>query len=77
MDGVPHTVHVGLLFILVDMVYPVLSKSVELPCVVEYTMVPLLQAQELLQLAVEQTHRLVMCTKGSMEFTPWNMVIIR
>jgi hypothetical protein len=52
-----HTVHVGLLFILVDVVYPVLSKSVELPRVVEYTMVPLLQAQELLQLAVEKTHR--------------------
>jgi hypothetical protein len=57
MDGVPHTVHVGLLFILVDVVYPILSKSVELPRVVEYTMVPLIQAQELLQLAVEKTHR--------------------
>jgi hypothetical protein len=48
MDGEPHTVQVVLLFIHVN---------VELPRVVKYTVVPLLKVQELLQLAVEQTHR--------------------
>jgi hypothetical protein len=57
MDGEPYTVHVGLLFICVDMVCAILSQGIELPRVVEYTMVPLLMVQELLQLAAEQTHR--------------------
>jgi hypothetical protein len=57
LDGEPCIIHVGLLFICVDVVSPVLSKSVELPRVVEYTMVPLLKVWELLQLTVEQTHR--------------------
>jgi hypothetical protein len=57
MDGEPYTVHVGLLFICVDMVCAILSQGIELPHVVEYTMVPLLMVQELLQLAAEQTHR--------------------
>jgi hypothetical protein len=57
MDGESCTVQVGLLFIRVDVVCAVLSQSVELPCVVEYTVVPLLKVQELLQLAMEQTHR--------------------
>jgi hypothetical protein len=57
LDGEPCIIHVGLLFIRVDVVSPVLSKSVELPRVVEYTMVPLLKVWELLQLTVEQTHR--------------------
>jgi hypothetical protein len=52
MDGEPHTVQVGLLFIRVDVVGAILSQGVELPHVVEYTMVPLLKVQELLQLAV-------------------------
>jgi hypothetical protein len=43
MDGEPYTVQVGLLFIRVDVVWPVLSKSVELPHVVEYTVVPSLK----------------------------------
>jgi hypothetical protein len=55
----------------------VLSQGVELPHVVEYNVVPMLKVQELLQLTAEQTRRQVMCTKGSTEFTPWDMVIIR
>jgi hypothetical protein len=43
MDGEPYTVHVGLLFIRVDVVCAILSQGVELPRVVEYTMVPLLK----------------------------------
>jgi hypothetical protein len=42
VDGEPCTVQVGLLFICVDMVCAILSQGVELPCVVEYTAVPLL-----------------------------------
>jgi hypothetical protein len=43
---VSYKVQVGLLLI-----------RVELPHVVEYTVVPLLKVQELLQLGAEQTHR--------------------
>jgi hypothetical protein len=43
MDGEPCTVQVGLLFIPVDMVCAILSEGVELPRVVEYTVVPLLK----------------------------------
>jgi hypothetical protein len=57
MDGEPCTVQVGLLFIHVDVVCAILSQGVELPHVVEYTVVPLLKVQELLQLAAEQTRR--------------------
>jgi hypothetical protein len=57
MDGEPCTVHVGLLFICVDVVCAILSQSVELPRVVEYCVVPLLKVQELIQLAAEQTRR--------------------
>jgi hypothetical protein len=53
MDGEPCTVQVGLLFIRVDVVCAILSQGVELPHVVEYTLVPLLKVQELLQLTVE------------------------
>jgi hypothetical protein len=55
MDGEPCMVQVGLLFIRVSVVCAILSQGVELPHVVEYTVVPLLKVQELLQLAVEQT----------------------
>jgi hypothetical protein len=55
MDGEPYTIQVGLLFIRVDVVCAILRQGVELPHVVEYTMVPLLNVQELLQLAAEQT----------------------
>jgi hypothetical protein len=48
MDGEPCTVQVGLLFIRVDVVCAILSQGVELPRVVEYTVVPLLKVQELL-----------------------------
>jgi hypothetical protein len=48
MDGEPCMVHVGLLFIRVDAVCAILSQGVELPHVVEYTMVPLLKVQELI-----------------------------
>jgi hypothetical protein len=41
MDGEPYPVQVGLLLIRVNVVWPILSKSVELPRVVEYTVVPL------------------------------------
>jgi hypothetical protein len=57
MDGEPRMVQVGLLFIRVNVVCAILSQGVELPRVVEYTVVSLLKVQELLQLAVEQTHR--------------------
>jgi hypothetical protein len=57
MDGDLCTVQVGLLFIRVNVVCAILSQGVELPRVVEYTVVPLLMVQELLQLAAEQTYR--------------------
>jgi hypothetical protein len=57
MDGEPYTVQVGLLFICVNVICAQLSQGVELPHVVEYTVVPLLKVQELLQLAAEQTRR--------------------
>jgi hypothetical protein len=50
-------VQVVLLFIRVDVVCAILSLGVELSRVVEYTGVPLLKVQELLQLAAEQTRR--------------------
>jgi hypothetical protein len=43
MDGEPCMVQVGLLFIRVNVVCAILSQSVELPHVVEYTVVPLLK----------------------------------
>jgi hypothetical protein len=43
VDGEPCVVQVGLLLIRVDVVCAILSQSVELPCVVEYTTVPLLE----------------------------------
>jgi hypothetical protein len=46
------------------MVGPILGKSVELANVVMHGVVPLLQVQEFLQLAVEQTRREMMTTKG-------------
>jgi hypothetical protein len=57
MDGEPCMVQVGLLFIRVNVVCAILSQSVELSHVVEYTMVPLLKVQEFLQLVAEQTWR--------------------
>jgi hypothetical protein len=42
-DGEPCTVQVGLHLIRVDMVCAILSQGVELPCVVEYIVVPLLK----------------------------------
>jgi hypothetical protein len=54
-----------------------IDKGVDLSRVVEYTVVPLLKVQELLQLGVEQTRRLVMCAEGSTKLTTWNMVISR
>jgi hypothetical protein len=43
VDGEPCAVQVGLLLIRVNMVCAILSQGVELPCVVEYTAVPLLK----------------------------------
>jgi hypothetical protein len=43
MDGEPRTVQVGLLFIRVNVVCAILSQGVELPRVVEYTVVSLLK----------------------------------
>jgi hypothetical protein len=43
MDGEPCTVQVGILFIRVNVVCVILSQGVELPHVVEYTVVPLLK----------------------------------
>jgi hypothetical protein len=53
MVGEPCTVQVDLLFIRVNVVCAILSQGVELPRVVEYTMVPLLKVQELPQLDAE------------------------
>jgi hypothetical protein len=43
MDGEPCTVHVGLLFIRVNVICAILSQGVELSRVVKYTVVPLLK----------------------------------
>jgi hypothetical protein len=48
MDGEPCMVQVGLFFIRVNVVCAILSQGVELPRVVEYSVVPLLKVQELL-----------------------------
>jgi hypothetical protein len=55
VDGESGMVQVVLSLIRINVVLLVLSKSVELPRVVKYTMVPLLKVQELLQLGAEQT----------------------
>jgi hypothetical protein len=57
MDGEPCMVQFGLLFIRVDVVCAKLSQGVELPHVVEYTVVSLPKVHELFQLAAEQTYR--------------------
>jgi hypothetical protein len=57
MDGEPCMVHVGLLFIRVNVVCAILSQGVELSHVVEYTVVPLLKVLEFLQHGAEQTRR--------------------
>jgi hypothetical protein len=57
VDDESDMLRVGLFLIRIDVVCPILSKSVELPRVVEYIMVPLLKVQELLHLGVEQTRR--------------------
>jgi hypothetical protein len=43
MDGESCTVQFGLLFIRVNVVCVILSQGIELTCVVEYTVVPLLK----------------------------------
>jgi hypothetical protein len=77
VDSEHCTVQVGLLFIRVNVVCAIVNQGVEQPHVVEYTVVPLLKVEDLLQLAAEQTRRKVMCMEGSTEFIPWNMVILR
>jgi hypothetical protein len=57
VDAESGMAQVGIFLIRVDVVSPIPSKSIELPRVVKYTMVPLLKVQELLQLGVEQTRR--------------------
>jgi hypothetical protein len=57
VDDKPFKVEVSFLLICVNMVRPVLGKSIELSCVVEYTLIPLLKVQEFLQLGAEQTRR--------------------
>jgi hypothetical protein len=57
VDGAYCTIQVGLLLIRVDVVRPLLGKGIELSCLVEYTVVPLLKVQEHLELGAEQTHR--------------------
>jgi hypothetical protein len=39
------------------MIWPILSKGVDLSSIVEHSMIPLFKIQELFQLAAEQTHR--------------------
>jgi hypothetical protein len=53
VDGESCTVQVVLLLIHIDVVRSILGKGVELPRVVEYTMISLLKIQELLQLGAE------------------------
>jgi hypothetical protein len=57
VDGKPFTVEVSFLLIRVNVVRLVLDKSIELSCVVEYTVILLLKVQEYLQLGAEQTRR--------------------
>jgi hypothetical protein len=57
VDGAYCMIQVGLLLIRVDVVRPLLGKGIELSCLVEYTVVPLLKVEELLELGAEQTHR--------------------
>jgi hypothetical protein len=57
VDGKPFILEVSFLLIRVDVVRPILGKSIELPCVVEYTVILLLKVQEFLQLGVKQTRR--------------------
>jgi hypothetical protein len=63
---------ISFLLICVNMVGPILGKGVELVSVVIHGLVKLLQLQELLQLATEQTHREMMTTEGGAELDPWN-----
>jgi hypothetical protein len=45
-------------------------------CPIQFILtVPLLQVQELLQLAAEQTYREVMTTEGGAELAPWDLMI--
>jgi hypothetical protein len=57
VDGKPFMVEVSFLLIRVNVVRLVLDKSIELSCVVEYTVILLLKVQEYLQLGAEQTRR--------------------
>jgi hypothetical protein len=57
VDGESYMVQVGLLLIHVNVVQPILGKGIELPRVVEYTVVPFLKVQKLLQLGAEGTRR--------------------
>jgi hypothetical protein len=75
LDREPTVEDTGFLFICVNMVGSVLGEGVELANVVIHRVIPLLQAQELLQLAAEQTRREVMTTEGGAELTPWDLMI--
>jgi hypothetical protein len=75
LDSKPIAEDTGFLLICVHMVGSVLGQGVELANVVTHRVVPLLQAQELLQLAVEQTHQEVMTTEGSTKLALWDLMI--
>jgi hypothetical protein len=75
LDREPTVEDTGFLFICVNMVGSVLGEGVELANVVIHKVIPLLQAQELLHLAAEQTRREVMTTEGGAKLTPWDLMI--
>jgi hypothetical protein len=55
---------------------PVLCVVVELPIVLIDDVVPLLQVEELCQLAAHVTCRNAMTTEGGVELTPQDLMII-
>jgi hypothetical protein len=67
LDGKPFTKEVDFFLIRINMIWAILSQVVEMPGVVEYGMIPLLEIQKFLQLVVEQTHRQVVSAEGSVE----------
>ena len=75
LDHEPIAEDTGFLLIRVNMVGSVLGEGVELANVVIHRVVPLLQAQELLQLAAEQIRREVMTMEGGAELAPWDLMI--
>jgi hypothetical protein len=67
----------GFLLVRVDVVCPILGEPFELEAAVVHGVVPLLQVEELSQLAAHEARRYVLTTEGGVELAPWNLVIFR